>query len=72
MAILEKPLTMNHIKPGNWVSIIKDGQNLRRRDEGSVFTIERGLPEPLYGVYCHAKDIWEYLEENQLEFHSLF
>lgn len=63
---------MNELKPGNWINIIKDGTYLRKHDEGAIFTIERGLPEPLFGVYCHAKDIWEYLEEDQLEFHSLF
>lgn len=63
---------MNHIKPGNWVSIIKGGEKLKRSDEGAIFTVERGLPEPLFGVYCHAKDLWEYFEETEIEFHSLF
>lgn len=63
---------MNHIQPGNWVKITKDGASLRRWDEGAIFTIERGTVPALFGVYCHAKDLWEFMEESQLEFHSLF
>lgn len=63
---------MKHLLPGNWVTINVNGEKLRKYDEGAIFTIERGLPEPLFGVFCHEKDLWEFFEEKQLEFHSAF
>lgn len=58
---------MNHIKPGNWVKITKDGEHLKCDDSGIVFPIERGAVPEYYCVFCYDKMIWEYLTREQIK-----
>jgi hypothetical protein len=51
------------LKPGKDYRLKYDAKLLKRDDVVSIFSVERGLKEPLYAGYCAEKDVWEQLTE---------
>jgi hypothetical protein len=49
------------IKPGNEYRLKYDAEILKRDDVVSIFSIERGLKEPLYAGFCYDKYVFELL-----------
>jgi hypothetical protein len=50
------------LKPGNSYRVKYDGDNIKREDVVTIFSIERGSLVPLYGCYCSGRDVWEFLD----------
>jgi hypothetical protein len=55
------------LAPGKSFRLKYDCNVLKRDDVVVIFSIERGLPYPLYAVYCADKDCWEQITENDLK-----
>jgi hypothetical protein len=53
-------------KPGKFYQIRYGTRHLQRLDRVIIFSIEKGLNEPLYAGYCYEKEVWEYFTESQL------
>ncbi len=52
------------LKPGNSYRVKYDGDNIKREDVVTIFSIERGSLVPLYGCYCSDRDVWEFLDSS--------
>lgn len=55
------------IHPCAYVHVRSDGEKLKRWDVAVVFSVERGADPILYGCYCEAKDLWEFLPATKLK-----
>ena len=50
------------LKPGSSYRVKYDGDNIKRDDVVTIFSIERGSLTPLFGCYCPDRDVWEFLD----------
>ncbi len=57
---------MRKLSPGTWVTIRRDGYELKKGDEAIIFSIEKGKDPWLYAVYSFKKKLWEYFHASDL------
>lgn len=51
--------------PGQFVTVLLNGKCFTAGNKAIVFMVERGLPEPLYGLYSYERDSWELMERSE-------